>query len=100
MELSEKAPKQPTKQPETHTPKKRRWNIHTKHRTNNGAMGKMDKKQFQITPEQETPDIDHIAEEDWGKIEQITKPQTPPEIHTPGTTKIMTPPTYQKTYNA
>ena len=44
------------------------------------------KKQFQITPEQETPDIDHITEEDWGKIEQITKPQTPPEIHIPRTT--------------
>ena len=25
------------------------------------------KKQFQITPEQETPDIDHITEEDWEK---------------------------------
>jgi len=45
------------------------------------------KKQFQISPEQETPEIDHITEEDWGKIEQITKPQAPPEIHTPGQTK-------------
>ena len=40
-------------------------------------------KQFQTPPEQETPHIDHITEEDWGEIEQETGQQSPPEIDTP-----------------
>ena len=88
MELPKKTKKQSTQQSKTHTPKKRRrWYIHTKRRANNGAMDSMDQKQFQIPPGQETPDIDHITEEDWGKIEQATGQQSPPEIDTPRTAK-------------
>ena len=39
--------------------------------------------QFQISPEKEKPDIDHIAEAAWGRVEQITQQaETPKETQT------------------
>ena len=40
--------------------------------------------QFQITPEKEKPDIDHITEE-WGNIERTTQQTTSQEPRTAGT---------------